>query len=558
MKKLLKSIGLVLSTALVMVACSSQEKDSPLSLFPVRRGNVFSYIDPTGKIIVNPQFKEATVFKNGLALVQTFGKKPGWGFITAKGDFAIKATYKEATIFSENMAWVVAENGAPEAINAQGEIKFKLPVAKSVRVFKNGLAAFCVTADSTHVKWGFVDKTGVIKIKPQFSAVANFSEDKCAVETATGEWSYIDPNGKFITTTKYTSVKDFVNGKAIVASGNRWGVIDEKGNYVIKPQFSDMKADKDGYIIKANNKWGWCDEKGKTDIEPQFADAYPFGKYKLAPVKVGTKFGYINKKGKMIIAAQFDSALPFNGKLAWVEQGHKGGFIDKDARYQISPLYDSIAVDLKAYLQTGTSAFETVNSDYFDLNAIVSRIKNDITENTVAGMNFSTPMSYIFRKYKKLETDFIRTASEHAIIKAERISNDATLDFFILGTPWNEKYSGNLTFTYTLKPHYQHSGFSYRIKLTGKAIGKEDLILKTLETALKGYSKDTKHSNENVTILQSKKQLIIGLKQSGIVIAAIYPVNAENLQMIDLNYGDGLESDSTVVESTTNANTGKP
>jgi hypothetical protein len=549
MKKLLKSIGLVLLTALVMVACSSQEKDSPLNLFPVRRGNVFSYIDPSGKIIINPQFKEATVFKNGLALVQTFGKKPGWGFITPKGDFAIKATYKEATVFSENLAWVVAENGAPEAINAQGEIKFKLPVAKSVRVFKNGMAAFCVKADSTHVKWGFVDKTGAIKIQTQFAAVSDFSEDKCAVQTATGEWSYINTEGKFITTSRYKTAKDFIDGKAIVASGNRWGVIDEKGNYVIKPQFSDMKADKNGFIIKANNQWGWCDEKGKTDIKPQFADAYPFNGHKLAPVKVGNKFGYINKKGKMIIAAQFDLAMPFNGKLAWVEQGHKGGFIDKDAKYQISPLYDSIAVDLKNYLQTGTSTFETVNSDYFDLDAIVKRIKNDITENTVAGMNFSTPMSYILRKYKKLETDFIRTASEHAIIKAERISNDATLDFFILGTPWNEKYSGNLTFNYTLKPHYQHSGFSYRIKLTGKAIGKEDLILKKLETDLKGYSKDTKHSNENVTILQSKKQLIIGLKESGIVIAAIYPVNAENLQMIDLNYGDGLESDSTVIES---------
>jgi hypothetical protein len=538
--------------ALIIVSCAKSEKETEVvDLLPVRNGAAFRYVDPTGKIVVNPQFKEATIFRNGLALVQLLGVKPTWGFITDDGTFAIKAIYKEATIFSDGVAWVVSGNGAPQAINQQGDSVFTLKAAKSVRVFKNGLAAFCVSVDSLNVKWGFVDKKGTIRIPPQFLAVGNYSDGKCAVSNAAGEWGYIDQEGQLCINYQYTNANGFANGKAIVQSGKEWGVIDDKGKFVINPLFSDMKADKDQYLIKQNNKWGWCDGTGKITIDPQFIEAYPFNGNELAPVKSGDKFGFVNRKGKLVIDAQFDDALPFSGKIAWVVSRGKGGFIDKDAKYVIQPQYDAISDDLKAYLLNGTSIYESVNTDYFDMSAIINRIKREITVNTVSGMNFNTPMSLIYKKYKKTDADFIKSNTEHKIISAERISNDATLDFFILGTPWNEKYNGNLGFSYTLKPNYKHTGFSYRFNLSGKGIGKEDLILKSLETALNGYTKDQKHSNEDVIILQSKLQLIVGLKQKGMIIVAVYPVTPENLQMIDLNYGDGTESDSITVGSDT-------
>ena len=551
MKRHLKHISIVLLTAF-LAACSSTTKENQvINLLPVRNGVAYRYIDPSGKMIIHSQFKEATVFRNGLALVQVFGNKPLWGFISEDGNIALKANYKEATVFSEDVAWVVSENGAPEVINSQGETKFKLPVAKSVRIFKNGLAAFSISTDSINRKWGFVDKSGFVKIEPLYSAVGNFSEGKCAVANGAGEWGYIDTEGKFIVNYQYTNAKEFISGKAIVSLRNQWGLIDEKGKYLISPKFSEMKADKDGYIIKQNNKWGWCNQNGNIDIQAQFSEAYPFNGYELAAVKSGDKFGYINKKGKMVIDAQFESALPFNGKIAWVVREKKGGFINKNAKYVINSQYDSISEDFKVNLLTGTSAYESVNTDYFDLETIINRIKNDIRVDSVAGMNFSTPMSVIFTKYQKTDVDFRKGGSEHQIITAERISNDATLDFFILGTPWTEKNNGNLGFTYELKPNYNHSGFSYRIKLTGKAMGKEDMVITTLETELSGYIKDKKHSNENVTILQSKSQLLVCLKESGIVIVAIYPITTENLQMIKLNYGDGTESDSATVRSDT-------
>ena len=548
MKKHFNLIGTVLLTLMIITSCAKSVKESvTLSLLPVRSGVAFRYIDAQGKIIINPQFKEATVFRNGLALVQVFGSKPMWGFIKPDGSFSIKAAYKEATVFSEELAWVVSDNGAPKAIIAQGDSLFSLKQARSVRIFKNGLAAFSVSIDSVNVKWGFVDTKGVVKITPQFSEVGNFSEGKCAVANIAGECGYIDPEGKISIPCQFTKAFGFVNGRAIVQSGKDWGVIDDKGKFSIHPRFDALIADNDQYIVKQNNKWGWCNRTGKITIEPQFTEAYPFHGNELAPVKLGDKFGFITKKGKLVIDAQFESALPFNGKAAWVVSKGKGGFIDKNAKYIVQPLYEAISQDLKTCLLTGASVYESVNTDYFDRDTIMSRLKKDILENTVAGMNINTTMDQIYRKFKKTELDFIKNASEHKVISAERISNDATLDFFILGTPWLETYKGNLGFSYALKPNYKHAGFSYRINLTTKGLGKEDLVLKDLETAFKGYVKDEKYSTADVLILKGKVQLMVGLKQKGIVIVAVYPLTPENLQMIDLNYGDGTVQDSTTV-----------
>jgi hypothetical protein len=549
--KLISSIVLIL----LLVGCSSTKKrNQVINLLPVRNGIAYSYINQSGKISIAPQFKDATVFRDGLALVQVFGAKPLWGFISEDGNFAIKPKYKAATVFSEELAWVVSEDGVPVVINKRGETKFEFRAAKSVRIFKNGLAAFSVTKDSMNLKWGFIDKFGFVRIEPQYSAISDFSEGKCAVANASGEWEYIDVNGKQCINQRFKNAKDFVAGKAIVLLINQWGVIDEKGKFLISPQFSEMKADGEEYLIKQGNSWGRCNAKGDITLKPQFGDVYPFNGSKLAVVKSGDNYGYSTKRGKLMIDAQFESALPFNGKMAWVVRGKKGGFIDNDARYIIQPQYDSISNDFKALLLNEKSPYESVNSDYFNLTAIINRLKTDINENTVAGMNFSTSMSDIFIKFHKTDADFRKRDTEHQIITAERLSNDATLDFYILGTPWNEINNGNLRFTYELKPNYRHSGFSYRIKLSGKAIGKEDILLKTLEKSLAGYSVDVNHSKGNVIVLQSNSQIIICQKETGIVILAIYSFTPENLKMIELNYGNGNASDSTAIRSDTFSN----
>ncbi|MFZ4707347.1 MAG: WG repeat-containing protein [Bacteroidales bacterium] len=507
---------LLIATAILMATFFSscnKGKIGELNLIPVKSGKEFQYIDKEGKIIINPQFSEATVFRNGLALVKSSGNEPKWGFITDDGKYSISATYKAATVFSDDLAWVVSENSAPTAINAKGEVKITLTDAQMVRIFKEGLAAYSIM-DSLGVKWGFVDKEGKVKINPQFTNVGNFSDGKCAVCNKEMKWGYIDLEGKISINNQFDGANEFINGKAVVNSAGKSGVIDEKGKYLINPQFSNMLVDNDMFLFEQDGKWGWCDKEGKIIINAQFPDAYPFNGTDLAAVKSGETFGYIDKTGKIVINPQFDHAIPFNGKLALVQSSSKIGFIDKEGKYVINPQFDEISQDLVLYMLNGSSKYESVETDFFNVSAIAARI------NTVApeGLLMSDQVVQILTKLKKSENELNLYSGEHVMFENQKITNDATLSFYVLGDISKEVSDGWYT-KKVFNPSAKNSGYAYVISLSGKGYGKEKNVADEIEKSLTSYKKDETQSSETIKVYNSDKQTVkINIESSRVVI----------------------------------------
>ena len=424
MKRTLQLFAINIAISFLSSCGDGGKSVSEVKLIPVSNGEDFQYIDREGKIVINPQFSVATIFRNGLALVKTTGDDRKWGFISEDGKYAITANYKYATVFSDALAWVVSENAAPTAINSKGEIKITLQDAETVKIFKEGLSAFSII-DSSGVKWGFVDKEGKVKINPQFSNTSNFSYGKCAVENSDGKWGYIDKEGKMLVNYQFENAKEFVNGKAVVFSGRKAGLIDESGKYVINPQFADMIDDGEKYLIEQDGKWGWCDKEGKIIINPQFAEAYPFRGNKLAAVRSGKSWGYIDNDGKIVINPQFDEALPYNGKIALVVNSRKIGFIDDDGKYLINPQFDDVSKDLVMYMLNGSSEYESVETDFFNIASVVNRININNPE----GLSLSSKLSDVVAKLKISENEFSKYSTEHTIINNEEITTDASISF---------------------------------------------------------------------------------------------------------------------------------
>ncbi|MBW6483054.1 MAG: WG repeat-containing protein [Vicingaceae bacterium] len=442
MKEKLQTLTIAGSIALIISSCGGGGNSiSEVKLIPVLSGKEYQYIDREGKIIINPQFREASVFREGLGLVRTSGDESKWGFIDEAGQYKINAQYKEATIFSDGLAWVVSENGAPEAINTKGEIQFNLPETEKVKVFKEGLAAFSTINEDGEEKWGFVDKKGTIVINAQFTETSNFNNKMCAVSNNDGKWGFIDKEGKILINHQFDFADDFINGKCVVNSGGKSGVIDEEGKYIINPQFKSITIDGDMFFVNQDGKFGWCDKEGKILINPQFSHAFPFLGNKITAVQSGKSYGYIDMEGKIVINPQFDIAMPFNGKLALVTSSNKIGFIDKEGKYIINPQYDNISKDYIVYKSTGKSIYESIKTDFFNISAIISRINFESPE----GLSFNSKISDVLDKFKKSQQDFSKYGREHLVISSEKITNDATLDFYILDNPWVGNYY-NYTF----------------------------------------------------------------------------------------------------------------
>jgi hypothetical protein len=92
---------------------------------------------------------------------------------------------------------------------------------------------------------------------------------------------------------QFTGASEFADGVAAVQQGDLWGLIDEKGSYLVQPSFAHI---------------------GEL---PVGADAQAF-REGLAPAREGDLWGYIKRDGSWAIAPAFSHAMKFNEELAWV------------------------------------------------------------------------------------------------------------------------------------------------------------------------------------------------------------------------------------------------
>lgn len=100
-------------------------------LAPFREGlaavlsfNKIGFIDKTGKVVVEPLFRETKGFSEGLAAVKIIGSDGEyvWGYIDRAGKFAITPQFKEAHRFAGGLAQVSTFEGSRRLIDMSGKV----------------------------------------------------------------------------------------------------------------------------------------------------------------------------------------------------------------------------------------------------------------------------------------------------------------------------------------------------------------------------------------------------------------------------------------------------
>lgn len=183
--------------------------------------------------------------------------------------------------------------------------------------------------------WGYVDRQGAVKIKPQFKEASEFCNGYAAVKLG-DKYGLIVPSGQFTVQPIYDLVSEYntenivpvcmgdckYNFEAGTNNNARWGFADVRtGALKVRPQFTkaglfgehlaavcigpcfDIYNTKTFSTTKATGKWGFVDASGTFVISPQFDEVGLFAKG-LAPATLGTddnaKSGYIDHKGAFV------------------------------------------------------------------------------------------------------------------------------------------------------------------------------------------------------------------------------------------------------------------
>lgn len=171
-------------------------------------------------------------------------------------------------------------------------------------------------------KWGYIDKEGKVVVKPKYDVASIAPEGDYEGYYIVGigdKYGFMDNSGKVVIDMKYDGINFFTkDGLARVMvktprvdssyssyNSEKWGFIDEKGDYVVEPQYGYAGDFHEGMAAVGtgeypNRKWGFIDKTGKMVIEPQYIGANRFTDGVAVVWYADDDMAYIDKTGKVL------------------------------------------------------------------------------------------------------------------------------------------------------------------------------------------------------------------------------------------------------------------
>lgn len=371
-------LSLLISTTLTIGYAQTTQGQ----LFPILKNNRIGFIDTSGHVVVQPLFREAGEFSEGLAAARINGT---YGYIDKTGQFVIQPQFDYATAFSEGLA-LVYKDGKPFFINKKGMKAFEFNFS-TAGFFENGRAK--VRTDTK--KFGFIDKEGKLVIDTAFLRINTFVQGMAVVEginhdpygdseqeiESNYEVGVIDSIGNFVIPYgQYKTINDFVNGYFRVEipaqSGDtlddfsgKTGFIDKAGNLVMAKEHNNNSwitgdihcghatmnlykywiQEEKGVYSSYNSYEGFINLKGEIVVkDTNYINVMNFSDNRAFVKTKERDFLIINTKGELISKDTFSGLIGegFKNGFAFVEENGKYGMIDTNANFIIKPQFEGI------------------------------------------------------------------------------------------------------------------------------------------------------------------------------------------------------------------------
>lgn len=296
--------------------CTKFSKDG-LAIYQNPKKNIYGFLNLKGETTATIKDNSELIsyfgygitgFNDGLLAVNT-KKNDNWGFMDQFGKYVVQPQFDKVTPF--NGGYATGKDGRYcYIIHKSG--KMKLVEDKTVRMvekFSENLAPFLKGGF-----YGYMDTTGKEIITPNYISVGEFSGGLAWVKTNDNKVGYIDKSGKIIVKPKYLVGNEFdpESGVARVKDLNGWGYTSTKeylGN--LNTGADTYREFKDGLCLaRKDGLFGYFNNKGEWVIKPQFKGGRDF-KNGFAAVKQDKYWGVIDKSGNWVIKPSFEGIKDF-------------------------------------------------------------------------------------------------------------------------------------------------------------------------------------------------------------------------------------------------------
>lgn len=414
----------LLSGVLFIVSCGETAEQSETGYLPFKssKDGRWGMMGTDGQVLFENEFKdEPTSAMNGRFMVMNGNGL--WEIYTAESKpEKVGEEYLQIADFTAEVTPAVKKNEKICLIDVNGNVKATLDKVGNKNIvrcsrFKYGYAIITLEDDLN----GVINTSGEVIIEPKyksidhlssstFVAVDNKSENSNEVRTllilnSKGEKMsdlVIGDGQKYIAfdaracTSKYLAVCTSVDGE------RRWGYIDLSGNVLIKPTekikyIVEVKGDK--FIFNNGENYGVMNFEGEIVLRPKYDMLSWAGDGLLVSYDSDTKYSLINLEGEKLTEEKYLCILPFyDGNHAAVKiSDNSWGFIDKQGKEQ------KIKNSPDIYYITDNSASWEVESDFIDIDAIVSKLQ--ISKNGLMGYNLEMTPQQMVKAYNEIADD---------------------------------------------------------------------------------------------------------------------------------------------------------
>jgi hypothetical protein len=468
--------------AVFLISCHENKSifDLNFKLIPVKEGDYWGYISQDGKFAVNPQFKQAFTFREGLALIKSSDDK--YGYIDESGKIVINPQYKYASPFNEGLAAVTRPNEKIEYIDKTGKTILSLDeTMETAEPFSEGLAKVKINN-----KYGYINKDGNIAITAQYDYAGIFLEGLTEVDVKEGDsykYGYIDKEGKTVIPPQFRSAGEFNNDRALIKIDSTYGFIDKQGHIVIPNQYNEaFNFTENCAAVEQGDEWGFIDKDGKFIINPQFKSVLPFTPSGLCVFQslTNSKYGAIDKYGKIIINPQYDYLIGFYDNVGIAKQNDKYGLIDKEGKTLVNPIYTDVTPSPEGYFAGA------IQSDFFGIASVSDIIYKDLGDLSAKGVDKNMSFAGLQMKFSGLSHD---NYHDYTLFNSDgnNALRLATIDFipgsgFITYGPDQAASPG--LFTDTEKVYHDDApvvSIAYTYSLQNKAFDRKDSIVNQLQ-----------------------------------------------------------------------------
>ncbi len=252
-------------------------------------------------------------FLGNYAVYEYEGKK---GIINSSGEVVLKAAYDEIGVPLRiadgfpvrvgSQTYVISEKGYKTAQPEEDCQQLGILSGNRILAQRNG-------------KYGYLNADHEAVGEFAWDDATHFANGIAAVKRGE-KWALINTRGELLTDYIYTDVKrdahNFCSryGLLWVNEGSGYYLLDEELEPLGEALYEDVRCfyEEGAAAVCHNGKWGFADRQGQLVVPYTFDDADSF-QIGYAPVKLGGLWGYVAEDGSVLIDYAFEEALGFNG-----------------------------------------------------------------------------------------------------------------------------------------------------------------------------------------------------------------------------------------------------